>query len=327
MTKLPSEDIYTQATDWLVRADSGDLKPEERASFVSWLKTSPEHVAAFLDMSNLYGSLTAERLADIEVAQPKKIFTLKPRTKLYAGISSAAMALAACFALAFVVFSTPRNVVPMWTTEAQTDFAELKDIALIDGGTIQLNSETKLSVKYDYNARLVELFSGDAVFTVTSDEDRPFIVSASGVQARAIGTVFSVQSAEDVTRLDVLEGSVAFYKENDTASEIVLVAGEQAFWHLSAAQPDIVRDADIEANLAWRQKRFDFSRTPLFDVAEQFNRYNQQKLEISDPDIGEQKISGRFGIHDIDGFVSFLELSRPVEVTRKNNRLIISSVD
>jgi transmembrane sensor len=61
--------ISEEAAEWFIEFRSGDVDPEGRRAFDAWLRASPEHLRAFIEMSALWhesGSIDPERKFSIE---------------------------------------------------------------------------------------------------------------------------------------------------------------------------------------------------------------------------------------------------------------------
>lgn len=76
MSKLISE----QAAEWLVSLRAGRLTSAERLGYVQWLKQSPAHVRAMLELASLEGLLRRSNLNGIPPTQgpsgPKELATV-----------------------------------------------------------------------------------------------------------------------------------------------------------------------------------------------------------------------------------------------------------
>jgi ferric-dicitrate binding protein FerR (iron transport regulator) len=59
--------ISDQAADWLVILDSGDMSDEEKLGYVRWLKQSPAHVRAILELMNLKELLKETNMGGVEM--------------------------------------------------------------------------------------------------------------------------------------------------------------------------------------------------------------------------------------------------------------------
>jgi transmembrane sensor len=86
-------------------------------------------------------------------------------------------------------------------------------VRLEDGSTVDLNSQSKVRVRFGENRRSVELLEGQALFRVTKDTSRPFIVATDNTHVRAVGTQFDVYRKPSGTVVTVIEGRVAVLPE------------------------------------------------------------------------------------------------------------------
>jgi len=94
-----------------------------------------------------------------------------------------------------------------------TATGEERSVSLEDGSTLDLNSQSKVRVRFNTHERTVELIQGQALFRVSKDLARPFIVSTDTTQVRAVGTQFDVYRKSSGTVVTVIEGRVAVLPE------------------------------------------------------------------------------------------------------------------
>lgn len=247
--------IYEEACAWFVESRSGDLDDAGRREFDRWLRKSPEHLSAYLEIAAIWNEgpsldpqskWTADTL--IELAREStddNIIALVPSTALptaspvsaedsnsasglaqgvapverarslasstrtrewfrrWRRVAIAASVLAIIGgALAMLEFSAP-----VYTTA----LGEQRSIQFDDGSTVELNSRSKIRVKYSKQERDVELIEGQALFHVAHDMARPFIVAVGATRVRAVGTQFDVYKKSSGTVVTVVEGRVAVY--------------------------------------------------------------------------------------------------------------------
>ena len=74
----------------------------------------------------------------------------------------------------------------------ETVIGQQKSIALSDGSSIQMNTDSQVQVAYSSGARAIHLLKGEALFSVMPDPKRPFEVYAAESVVRAVGTAFAV---------------------------------------------------------------------------------------------------------------------------------------
>jgi transmembrane sensor len=187
-----------------------------------------------------------------------------------------------------------------------TDIGEQRSISLADGSTVDLNSQSRIRVRYSEAERAVDLLEGEALFHVAKDRTRPFTVRSNTAQVRAVGTQFDVYRKRSETLISVVEGRVAV--PNPTArpsgGDIYLGAGEQLrVTHDATNKPE---HPNIVNATAWRQRQLVFESASLAEVAEEFNRYNARHLVIENPEVCAFHISGIFSSTDPSSLVRFL---------------------
>ncbi len=79
-----------------------------------------------------------------------------------------------------------------WPQTYATGIGEQRSIVLADGSTVDLNSRSKIRIRFSSERRGVELIEGQALFKVAKDHARPFVVDSDGTRVRAVGTQFDV---------------------------------------------------------------------------------------------------------------------------------------
>jgi transmembrane sensor len=99
-----------------------------------------------------------------------------------------------------------------------TTFGEQRSITLDDGSVVDINSHSKIRVRYSATERDVELLEGQALFRVAKNASRPFWVSSATTRVRAVGTEFDVYKRRSGTVVSVIEGRVAVLMNAETIS-------------------------------------------------------------------------------------------------------------
>jgi transmembrane sensor len=231
-----------------------------------------------------------------------------------------------------------------------TTFGEERSITLEDGSIIDINSHSKIRVRYSADERDVDLLEGQALFHVAKNPSRPFFVNSGTTQVRAVGTEFDVYQKLGGTVVTVVEGRVAVLSRSETRfgevddlhqavvprtgkpdapklptggnPPIFLSAGEQVL-----VTPLSMQKADrpnISIATAWTQRQLQFESASLSEVAEEFNRYNQRQLIIEDPTLYDFHISGVFSSSDPASLIRFLRERPGVRVTEAQAEIRVS---
>ena len=333
--------IIAEASAWFIEFRADDVDGDARLRFIEWLRRSPEHIHAYLEISGVWADLpTADPEGKIDIAalierargapdvialssdQPRPSAAPsaeKPRA-VWRSRRAAALAAVVLLAVAAVIFLDRSKFNGVYTT----GIGEQRTVQLLDGSTVELNARSTIQVRLTAEQRDVTLLEGQALFRVAKDKQRPFVVHAGDAQVRAVGTEFDVYKKQTATVVTVVEGRVETYDELDSpgTAAIVLSAGEQL-----TVQPHVVTKptrTDIAVATAWVQKRLIFEETPLSDVAEEFNRYNRRPLTIDDGELGSLKISGVYSSTDPASLINFLRSQNSIQVveTEKQVRVL-----
>jgi len=131
-----------------------------------------------------------------------------------------------------------------------TETGEQRFMKLSDGSTVELNSQSRVRIRFSGHDRNVDLIAGQALFHVSKDATRPFIVHSGSIQVRAVGTEFDVYRTDSGTVVTVVEGRVAVLSpllEHDGGSDAP-VAGSQA--PLGATLPPQAQSRKAQSNRA-----------------------------------------------------------------------------
>jgi transmembrane sensor len=309
------------AATWLARRQGG-LAPADEVRFQAWLAADPRHAAAWAEVEGAWRVLTAPA-AGGDAAAANRALAARARARTRRRVAGGAVAATALVAVALWFFPA-REVAPAAggpAVAAAPSITPRPDVqTLADGSVVELNADAEIAVEFAPGLRRVRLVRGEALFTVTKDPARPFVVEAGGLAVRAVGTAFAVRL--DPARVDVLvtEGRVAVATPAAPAEALLLSAGNRVAVPVdtvpAAAVAAPVSPAEIEAALAWRGRRIEFSRTTLAEAAALFNARNRVQLALADPAIAGLRISGIFWSDDPEGFARLLAAGFGVRVAR-----------
>ncbi|HEV7357728.1 MAG TPA: FecR family protein [Steroidobacteraceae bacterium] len=335
--------IIAEASAWFIEFRAGDVDGDARVRFIEWLRRSPEHIHAYLEISGVWAELpSADPHGKIDVAaliararEEADVIALSPDRTPPAEPPSAGTpqvlrrhSRLAAYAAAAVVLLTAATFLLLrggnFSGTYSTGIGEQRTVQLSDGSTVELNARSTIQVHLTEHQRDLTLIEGQALFRVAKDKQRPFVVRAGDAQVRAVGTEFDVYKKQSATVVTVVEGRVETYDDVDSpgTAAIVLSAGEQL-----TVLPHIVTKptrTDTAVATAWVQKRLIFEETPLSDVAEEFNRYNRRPLTIDGGELEKLRISGVYSSTDPASLINFLRSQNSIQVveTEKQVRVL-----
>lgn len=339
--------IRDEAAEWFVELNTDGSDPEARRRFDEWLRASPAHLAAFLSMIGiwedgasvaLHNDLTAEELVSWARAgdnvraltSPANTASMATGTGSRPRMARRHGAIAAGMLIALIAMgSWYLRHFPAYSTQV----GEQRSLELADGSIVELNALSEIRVHFSAQQRTVDLLRGQALFRVSKDPARAFVVNSHGAHVRAVGTQFDVDQRSSGTVVTVLEGHVAVWPgeastgpapsspavPSDSTSpitaqpgELLLGIGEQVVVHARAASAPV--KADLGAVTAWRQRQLVFNKASLRDVVDDFNRYNVRPLRIDDERLRDLVISGVFSSTDPSSLIRFLRAQPGIEI-------------
>lgn len=301
-----------QAVHWFTLERLGTLDDASRLQRDAWLAADPEHARQYRAVQALWR--VADRLPQDEMrailARTHDAPRASPRRRLVVGLG------AACGLMLVAGVVGPRLWAPAaeFTVSLATAKGERSRHTLPDGSLLELNTGTRVDVALYPDRRVVELASGEALFTVSPDAARPFIVAAGQAQVRVTGTRFNVRRDGDGVALAVEEGSVAFSAGPWWNRHTRRLAAGYVARYAPGAPLDAPHQENVAAITAWQRGRLVFRDTPLSQVVAELNRYLADPLRIDDPQLGRLRIAGTLAIDEPESVLEVLPRIAPVVV-------------
>jgi len=366
--------IYEEASEWFIDCRAGDLDEAARAEFDRWLRKSPEHQSAYLEMAAIWNegpildpthrwsveALIAQASTDCanvialdrgsrpgprqpapgprptQAVQPTQA-NLPSTTVQSVSMADSGRPVRSPARRRLLAVAACILVIGGWLTYLRTPqvlfetaLGEQRSFALKDGSTIQLNSLSRVRIRYTDQQRTVELLQGQVLFNVAKDSTRPFTVLSGQTRIKAVGTQFDVYRKENDTVVTVVEGRVAVVPPPLSVDSPAppenpqfLSAGEQI-----AVNPRVARriaNPNLAGAVAWTRRQLIFDSASLTDVATEFNRYNERKLVIDPSALGTLHISGIFSSTDPTSLIRFLRNRPELRVIETSREIKVES--
>ncbi|MEQ7798985.1 FecR domain-containing protein [Pedobacter sp. ASV1-7] len=134
------------------------------------------------------------------------------------------IALAGIFAKQYVMKTPGENIGVSFSTYSTT-VRQIKKILLQDSTVITLNANSKIRVPsvFAKDKRDFFLEEGEAFFDVKRDASRPFVITASGLKIRVLGTSFNINSYKknrDI-KVKVTTGKVRVSNGTEVLKELI----------------------------------------------------------------------------------------------------------
>jgi len=192
-------------------------------------------------------------------------------------------------------------------------------LILPDGSQVWLNagSSIRFPIAFSGNERRVAV-TGELYFDVKHNSSMPFTVVANGVEVHDLGTQFNINAYDNeegvVTTL--IEGKVSVNKKT-------LTPGQQVQVNEKSGEVKMVKDADVEAAIAWKNGQFMFQGNTIQSVMRQLERWYDVQVEYSGNVSNEEFVGtiSRFG--NISEVLSMLQKTGTVSFEIKGRKVIV----
>lgn len=304
--ELPAveRNVARQAASWLLRLSSGRATDADVHACAAWRASKAEHEHAWQRAQRVN-----QRFGLIPAALGMATLN-RPELKQRRAALKALVALVVAGPVGWAAWrADPMN----WTADYRSAAGERRDVALADGSTLHLNTDSAVDVAFDAATRLVRLRSGEIAVHAVADASlhpRPFVVRTSLGDIEAPPSRFCVRQLGGQCRVSVQEGRVRVSSGAQPGHVLSLSAGEQG-----SLTPSGVTDAAAADPHAsdWMRGVLYANQLRLDAFAAELGRYRQGVLRC-DPDIAHLRISGAFQLADTDAVLAALPATLPVQV-------------
>jgi transmembrane sensor len=255
-----------------------------------------------------------------------------------------AAAAAACILLLWGVVSLSRSPSsqPLHNIHNEEVLAKAgtrTKMVLPDGTRVWLNSNSRLKYNNDFNTNNREVtLEGEAYFDVAKNTQLPFIVHASSIDIKVLGTSFAVKSyPQDKTiEATLLRGIIEVSrKDNPSTPRIILKPNDKLVFSKSFATPNrtgnspsgpgshISVSPDIAINsirqdipdsnkveTAWLYNRLVFDGDSFRELADKMERWYNVKIDLRDTILNNYHFGGIFEKETVEEAFRELQLTR-----------------
>lgn len=244
--------LAEQARDWIAWLAAGDISDVRMDEFEHWLE-QPGHRRAFEHERALWRCVGP---------RPEAVRTERRRPKRLRWAMATAAALA-------MLVAWPEAWLRLQADHRSTH--AVQDVRLPDGSRAVLDADSAIAVRFDADARQIELLRGRAWFEVSPDAQRRFSVRAGNGVVEDISTAFSVARDSDQVETQVGQGRVRVASPVD-GGWTYLQVGQRAIY---GEHSGVTRLQDVAADSvgAWRQGELLLEQASVADAVQWVGRY------------------------------------------------------
>ena len=304
------------AARWFTRLQDEAASAEDWLAFEAWLAAAPEHTSAYEKLEAIWVDLDdagdavvaaldapvsldtarADRAARVRSGAPRRIWLL-------AGAGLAASLAVGVFTLANLPVAAQTYV----TAPGQT-----RKVILADGSKVWINAASRLEVRLGRGARQVQMAEGEAVFDVSHDAARPFLIDTGLREVRVVGTRFDLRQRGAAFALTVSRGLVEVRPSGASAAQPTRVAAGQRLSHPGGAAVSRLTSANPDDAFAWTRGQLVYTAAPLSEVAADLSRSLGRPVRVADAATGQIRFTGVLALDDKDAVPRRLEAFAPV---------------
>jgi transmembrane sensor len=312
MPSLPfsiSTKLTETATKWFLRMQHAEPTHPDRAQFEAWLLDNPSHAEEYNAVAELWDDFdNKDNLKALAQAiDQKEFFDKSKRIKRNQKVVNGLLGLVLVGFTCLLSFQGYQH----WLLRPTSHLAQVTQVGeqlsqtFEDGSEILMNGNSEIEVTYYRNKRLVKLVRGEAIFNVTKNPDRPFIVDSGYGKVTVLGTRFAVNRMDQLIRVSVDHGCVRVEPQPALAGApwIVLSDGQVAEIQHGLAPTIVERDA---VNAFQFKSTLRFENAGMDEIAEALSRYRKPMVTSTISPTHQPHITAVVKVADIENFLESL---------------------
>jgi transmembrane sensor len=303
-----------------MREHAHNQRSAEHHAFEQWLADDPSHAAEYNSFAHAMRQLdSAESLSTLADAAEQQTF-LANEARRKAKQQRLAQLMVVCFICVAGFFSHQQYQVwqaaPVMQLAAQNPVGQIVTKTLDDGTKVTLSAKSDMEITYYRHQRHVLLKEGEAIFEVTKDPERPFVVETDTAKITVLGTRFAVNRLQQVVRVSVDHGRVKVEPKEASAPVAItplareITNGQVLEVYANHAMVLVNRPASDA--FAFLNGRLVFDRADTGEIADTVSRYRQKPVQSQGRQV--RNISADINIQDIDQFLRGLPNIAPVRL-------------
>lgn len=317
------------AAQWYLRMREHSQGAPERAAFERWLADDPRHASEYESITRAMQRMSSpdslSSLAD-EAEQHAFLAQESKRKNRQRRLGQLFLVFLLCI-MSFVFHQQYLDwqATPVMQLAAQNPVGQIAHKTLDDGTRVTLSAKSDMEVTYYRHERRVLLREGEAIFEVTKDPDRPFIVETDTARVTVLGTRFAVNRLDQLVRVSVDHGTVKVEPKVENEQEVtesrVITNGQVVEVYPNNATILVNRPASDA--FAFLNGRLVFDRADVNEIATTVSRYRQKPVHSLGKDI--HNISADINIRDIDQFLCGLPNIASVSIKETPQYTLVKS--
>jgi hypothetical protein len=204
-------------------------------------------------------------------------------------------------------------------------YGKRSEVTLADGTHIWLNSGSQLSYPSNFKTGSREVYlSGEALFDVKPNPNKPFYVITQDIKIKVLGTSFNVCSYKDDNTMQtvLLHGKISAGRNKLFSQTIDLIPGERLTFEKT--NKILSKDkVDVRLYASWINGYLIFDNARITEIYKKLERFYNQRI-IVDEGLDQISFSGKLDLNgQITDVLDNISLASSVKVFKNNGSYII----
>ena len=310
--------IEQQASDWIVKLETGAMLDGDEERFVDWISADEAHSLAFAQAEQTW------QLMHQVTKESEEKEVVNNQNKVDSSFRPKLLPIAASFLiLAFTVILGNSLWLSM-TADYYTSTGTRAEYSLSDGSVITLNTGSAIDVSMTADSRHINVLKGEIYVAVAPDKERPFVVQAGNMRVTALGTEFLVHKKDNQDALVVVtEHSVRVENKSDKSHTLVLAVGESVVLDNDRQQLRDKTQVNYHQESAWLKGKYVFTNQTLDVVIEELSRYHKGKIIITDDSLKTLTLNGVLDLDEPLTSLNNLTYTLPIKIRNITPYLVL----
>lgn len=188
--------------------------------------------------------------------------------------------------------------------------------------SVTLNENSQLRYPQIFETSRTVTLSGEAYFDVTSDPQKPFIISAGPIEVKVLGTTFNVSAypTDTLISVQVVSGKVRIKHLTDS---LELEAGQKGLYHKITKKLSIEK-AENHNNIGYATHTFTYTDNSLGQILDDLSVAYGVTFNVENPRVKECHLTGEYHSMTLPVVLEVISKSLDLTYSINGNRVYIS---
>jgi len=306
----------------LQRYLTGQVTDEEKAKLEAWLEVMKTEDTTHLELTpedeeQLFQKITSkiESGGPVTEFRPTQIRRDKKNHWILRIAASVVLVLVATY-----FFWQLKSA----STEGNLADKAIDKMILNDGSLVWVKGNSKLAYfeKDNGHTRYAEL-TGEALFEVAKDPNRPFVIQCRDISIQVLGTSFSLRSNQDSVVVKVLTGKVSVTSTTDSKTTQLEPFQELVYTRSQWKQASFSKKEanEITANTEYNML---FENNTLREVLTRLEKKFNVVIKTSEETMNNCRLTADLTDHSLDTSLQLIAEVLSIKVTKKETIIIIN---